>query len=184
MNTDITKSIQYIGVDDTNIDLFESQYIVPNGISYNSYLISADKLAIMDTVDRRKADEWLSNLHTALQGRTPDYLVVQHLEPDHAGVIATVMEKYPSLRIVASARAVQMLPQFFEDFDFEGRTISVAEGDTLDLGGRLLQFFMAPMVHWPEVMVTYDATDKVVFSRRTRWPGSSGTARSRLRSTL
>ncbi len=164
MNTDITKSIQYIGVDDTNIDLFESQYIVPNGISYNSYLISADKLAIMDTVDRRKADEWLSNLHTALQGRTPDYLVVQHLEPDHAGVIATVMEKYPSLRIVASARAVQMLPQFFEDFDFEGRTISVAEGDTLDLGGRLLQFFMAPMVHWPEVMVTYDATDKVVFS--------------------
>jgi flavorubredoxin len=164
MNTDITKNIRYIGVDDTDIDLFESQYIVPNGISYNSYLISAEKLAIMDTVDCRKADEWLNNLHTALEGRTPDYLVVQHLEPDHAGVIATVMEKYPSLVIVASARAVQMLPQFFEDVDFEGRTIAVAEGDTLDLGGRTLQFFMAPMVHWPEVMVTYDSTDKVIFS--------------------
>ena len=118
----------------------------------------------MDTVDCRKADEWLNNLHTALEGRTPDYLVVQHLEPDHAGVIATVMEKYPSLVIVTSARAVQMLPQFFEDVDFEGRTIAVAEGDILDLGGRTLQFFMAPMVHWPEVMVTYDSTDKVIFS--------------------
>ena len=159
-----TNNIRYIGVDDTELDLFESQYPLPNGIAYNSYLITADKIAIMDTVDRRKADEWLSNLHTALEGRVPDYLVVQHLEPDHAGVIATVVERYPSLRIVASARAVQMLPQYFEDVDFEGRTIAVAEGDTLDLGGRTLQFFMAPMVHWPEVMVAYDATDKTLFS--------------------
>ncbi|MBP3425280.1 MAG: FprA family A-type flavoprotein [Rikenellaceae bacterium] len=164
MNTEITKNIRYIGVDDTDIDLFESQYIVPNGISYNSYLVEGERLAIMDTVDRRKAAEWWANLTVALSGRTPDYLVVQHLEPDHAGVIAEVMERYPELKIVASARAVQMLPQFFEDADFEGRTIAVCEGDTLDLGGRTLQFFLAPMVHWPEVMVTYDAVDKVVFS--------------------
>ena len=159
-----TNNIRYIGVDDTELDLFESQYPLPNGIAYNSYLIEANKLAIIDTVDRRKADEWLCNLHTALAGRTPDYLVVQHLEPDHAGVIATIVEKYPTLRIVASARAMQMLPQFFEDVDFAGRTIAVTEGDTLNLGGRTLQFFMAPMVHWPEVMVAYDAVDKILFS--------------------
>ena len=164
MNRDITNTVKYIGVDDTDIDLFESQYIVPNGISYNSYLVEAAKIAVMDTVDRRKSAEWWANLTAALNGRTPDYLVVQHLEPDHAGVIAEVMERYPELKIVASARAVQMLPQFFEDTDFEGRTIAVGEGDTLDLGGRTLQFFMAPMVHWPEVMVTYDAKERIVFS--------------------
>ena len=161
---DVTDKIRYIGVDDTDIDLFESQYIVPNGISYNSYLIMDEKVAIMDTVDLRKSEEWWNNLHTALEGRTPDYLVVQHMEPDHAGNIAAALEKFPSLKIVASGRAVQMLPQFFENVGFEGRTIVVKEGDTLDLGEHTLQFFMAPMVHWPEVMVTYDQADRVVFS--------------------
>jgi len=160
----ITEKIRYIGVDDTSLDLFESQYIVPNGISYNSYLIMDEKIAIMDTVDLRKSEEWWSNLNTALEGRTPDYLVVQHMEPDHAGNIAVAMEKFPALKVVASARAIQMLPQFFEHTDFEGRTIAVKEGDTLNLGTHTLQFFMAPMVHWPEVMVTYDQTDNVVFS--------------------
>ena len=161
---DVTDKIRYIGVDDTDIDLFESQYIVPNGISYNSYLIMDEKVAIMDTVDLRKSEEWWNNLHTALEGRTPDYLVVQHMEPDHAGNIAAALEKFPSLKIVASGRAVQMLPQFFENVGFEGRTIVVKEGDTLNLGEHTLQFFMAPMVHWPEVMVTYDQADRVVFS--------------------
>lgn len=161
---DVTDKIRYIGVDDTDIDLFESQYIVPNGISYNSYLIMDEKVAIMDTVDLRKSEEWWNNLHTALEGRTPDYLVVQHMEPDHAGNIAEALEKFPSLKIVASGRAVQMLPQFFENVGFEGRTIVVKEGDTLNLGEHTLQFFMAPMVHWPEVMVTYDQADRVVFS--------------------
>ena len=160
----ITEKIRYIGVDDTSLDLFESQYIVPNGISYNSYLIMDEKIAIMDTVDLRKSEEWWSNLNTALEGRTPDYLVVQHMEPDHAGNIAVAMEKFPALKVVASARAIQMLPQFFENTDFEGRTIAVKEGETLSLGNHTLQFFMAPMVHWPEVMVTYDQVDKVVFS--------------------
>lgn len=160
----VTEKIRYVGVDDTTLDLFESQYIVPNGISYNSYLIMDEKIAIMDTVDLRKSEEWWSNLNTALEGRTPDYLVVQHMEPDHAGNIAVAMEKFPALKVVASARAIQMLPQFFEHTDFEGRTIAVKEGDTLDLGVHTLQFFMAPMVHWPEVMVTYDQTDKVVFT--------------------
>lgn len=160
----VTEKIKYIGVDDTDIDLFESQYIVPNGISYNSYLLMDKKIAIMDTVDLRKSEDWWNNLVTALEGRTPDYLVVQHMEPDHAGNISAALQKYPELKIVASARAIQMLPQFFEDTDFEGRTLAVKEGDTLDLGTHTLQFFMAPMVHWPEVMVTYDRTDKVVFS--------------------
>ena len=160
----VTEKIRYVGVDDTTLDLFESQYIVPNGISYNSYLIMDEKITIMDTVDLRKSEEWWSNLNTALEGRTPDYLVVQHMEPDHAGNIAVAMEKFPALKVVASARAIQMLPQFFEHTDFEGRTIAVKEGDTLNLGTHTLQFFMAPMVHWPEVMVTYDQTDNVVFS--------------------
>ena len=164
MNSNVTKTIQYIGVDDTTIDLFESQYIVPNGISYNSYLITDEKIAIMDTVDRRKSDEWWANLEEALAGRTPDYLVVQHMEPDHAGNIASALAKYPELKVVASAKAIQMLPQFFEDTCFEGRTIAVKEGDTLSLGTHTLQFFMAPMVHWPEVMVTYDQLDKVLFT--------------------
>ena len=160
----ITRDIAYIGVDDTDLDLFESQYIIPNGISYNSYLIKDEKIAIMDTADNRKIDEWLGNLRTALDGRTPDYLVVQHMEPDHAGCIAEILEEYPAIKIVASARAIQMMPQFFEGKDFSQNTIAVKEGDTLSLGEHTLQFFMAPMVHWPEVMVTYDKKDKVVFS--------------------
>lgn len=160
----ITANVKYIGVDDTDLDLFESQYIIPNGISYNSYLILDQKIAVMDSVDTRKDEQWLSQLDEALEGRKPDYLVVQHMEPDHAGSIAAFVERYPEATIVASARAVQMLPQFFEDADFEGRTLSVGEGDKLDLGGRTLQFFMAPMVHWPEVMVTYDQKDKILFS--------------------
>ena len=164
MTFDVTEKIRYIGVDDTDIDLFESQYVVPNGISYNSYLIMDEKVAIMDTVDLRKSEDWWANLTTALEGRTPDYLVVQHMEPDHAGNIAAALEKFPALKVVASARAIQMLPQFFENTDFEGRTIAVKEDETLSLGNHTLQFFMAPMVHWPEVMVTYDQADKVVFS--------------------
>ena len=164
MTFNVTEKIRYIGVDDTTIDLFESQYIVPNGISYNSYLVMDEKIAIMDTADKRKSEEWFANLEEGLEGRTPDYLVVQHMEPDHAGNIATLLAKYPELQVAASAKAIQMMPQFFEDTCFEGRTISVKEGDTLNLGEHTLQFFMAPMVHWPEVMVTYDQTDKVLFS--------------------
>ena len=164
MDINVTDKIKYIGVDDTDIDLFESQYVVPNGISYNSYLILDEKVAIMDTVDYRKHEEWLDNLTNALEGRTPHYLIVQHMEPDHAGSIEKVIERYPDIKIVASARAVSMLPQFFEDVDFTNMTIAVNEGDTLDLGTHTLQFFMAPMVHWPEVMVTYDQADKVLFA--------------------
>ena len=164
MTSNVTENIKYIGVDDTTIDLFESQYIVPNGISYNSYLIMDEKIAIMDTVDLRKGEEWFANLEEALEGRTPDYLVVQHMEPDHSGNISLLMQKYPEVKLVASAKAIQMMPQFFEDTCFEGKTIAVKEGETLNLGTHTLQFFMAPMVHWPEVMVTYDQTDKVLFT--------------------
>jgi flavorubredoxin len=164
MISNVTETIKYIGVDDTTIDLFESQYIVPNGISYNSYLIKDEKIAIMDTVDLRKGEEWFANLEEALEGRTPNYLVVQHMEPDHAGNIANLLAKYPAIKIVASAKAIQMMPQFFEDTCFEGKTIAVKEGETLNLGAHTLQFFMAPMVHWPEVMVTYDQADKVLFT--------------------
>ena len=164
MISNVTETIKYIGVDDTTIDLFESQYIVPNGISYNSYLIVDEKIAIMDTADKRKGEEWFANLEEALEGRTPDYLIVQHMEPDHAGNIADLMAKYPEIKLVASAKAIQMMPQFFEDTCFEGKTIAVKEGETLSLGAHTLQFFMAPMVHWPEVMVTYDQLDKVLFS--------------------
>lgn len=164
MIKNITETIKYIGVDDTDIDLFESQYVVPNGVSYNSYVIFDEKIAIMDTVDPRKGSEWIENLQTALDGRKPDYLVVQHLEPDHAGNIAKVMELYPQMQVVASDKAVKMLPQFFYDTQFEGRVIGVKEGGTLSLGGRTLHFVMAPMVHWPEVMVSYDSKEKVLFS--------------------
>ena len=164
MILNVTETIKYIGVDDTTIDLFESQYIVPNGISYNSYLIMDEKIAIMDTVDLRKGEEWFANLAEALEGRIPDYLVVQHMEPDHSGNIAILIKKYPEIKIVASAKAIHMMPQFFEDTCFEGKTITVKEGDTLNLGTHTLQFFMAPMVHWPEVMVTYDALDKILFT--------------------
>ena len=164
MITNVTEKIKYIGVDDTTIDLFESQYIVPNGISYNSYLIVDEKIAIMDTADKRMGKEWFANLEEALEGRTPDYLIVQHMEPDHAGNIADLIAKYPEIKLVASAKAIQMMPQFFEDTCFEGKTIAVKEGETLSLGAHTLQFFMAPMVHWPEVMVTYDQLDKILFS--------------------
>ena len=164
MIKNITETIKYIGVDDTDIDLFESQYVVPNGVSYNSYVIFDEKIAIMDTVDPRKGGEWIENLQTVLDGRQPDYLVVQHLEPDHAGNIAKVMELYPQMQVVASDKAVKMLPQFFYDTQFEGRVIGVKEGGTLSLGGRTLHFVMAPMVHWPEVMVSYDSKEKVLFS--------------------
>ena len=164
MIKNITNSVVYIGVDDTDIDLFESQYVVPNGVSYNSYLILDEKVAVMDTVDLRKCEEWMQNLECALNGRTPDYLVVQHLEPDHAGSIAKVLEKYPNMQVVASDKAVKMMPQFFYDVELEGRTIGVKEGGTLSLGGRTLHFAMAPMVHWPEVMVTYDSAEKILFS--------------------
>ena len=147
MISKVTENIKYIGVDDTTIDLFESQYVVPNGISYNSYLIMDEKIAIMDTVDFRKSEEWFVNLEEALEGRIPDYLVVQHMEPDHSGNIATLIEKYSEIKIVASAKAIQMMPQFFENICFEGKTIIVKEGDTLNLGTHTLQFFMAPMVH-------------------------------------
>ena len=160
----ITPSIKYVGVDDLDIDLFESQYVVPEGMSYNSYVILDEKVAIMDTVDARKSAEWWANVEAALAGRTPDYLVVQHLEPDHAALIHEVLGKYPQLKVVATAKAVQMMPQFFENVDFEGRTIAVKEGDTLSLGSHTLQFFVAPMVHWPEVMVSYEQSEKVLFA--------------------
>ncbi|MBQ6880998.1 MAG: FprA family A-type flavoprotein [Alistipes sp.] len=160
----MSNDIKYIGVDDTDLDLFESQYIIPNGISYNSFLILDEQVAIMDSVDARKYDLWRENLHKALDGRTPDYLIVHHMEPDHAGGIAALLADYPQLKIVASARAVQMMPQFFEQVDFSHNTISVKEGDTLSLGKHTLTFMMAPMVHWPEVMVSYDQQDKVLFS--------------------
>ncbi len=162
--TDITTSIKYIGVDDTDLDLFESQYIIPNGISYNSYIIFDDKIAIMDSVDHRKCDEWMTNIEAALADKTPDYLIIQHMEPDHAGSVAHIATKYPKMQIVASTHAIKMLPQFFHHMDFSDRTIEVKEGDTLSLGDHTLQFFMAPMVHWPEVMVTYEQSEKILFS--------------------
>ena len=162
--TDITSKIKYIGVDDLDIDLFESQYEVPNGMSYNSYVILDEKVAVMDTCDARKADEWKKNLTEALAGRTPDYLVVDHMEPDHASLVADMVAEYPEMKVVASAIALKMLPQFFEDIDLEGRTVTVKEGDTLCLGEHTLTFYAAAMIHWPEVMVSYDAADKVLFS--------------------
>ena len=159
----LSEKIKYIGVDDVELDLFESQYVVPNGISYNSYLIIDEQVAIMDTADSRLGSEWFARLEEALCGRQPDYLVVHHLEPDHAGEILRLTEKYPELKIVASARAVQMLPQFF-DADFAEKTIIVKEGDTLSLGEHMLTFLGAPMVHWPEVIVSYESKEKVLFS--------------------
>ena len=160
----ISDTIKYIGVDDLDIDLFESQYVVPEGMSYNSYLIDDDKIAVLDTADRRKADEWKANLKAALGDRQPDYLVAHHMEPDHAALIAWVLETYPGLQLVCSAQAVRMLPNFFEGFNFEGRVITVKEGDTLSLGHHELKFITAAMVHWPEVIMSYDSLDKVLFS--------------------
>ena len=161
---EITPTIKYVGVDDLDIDLFESQYVVPEGMAYNSYIILDKKVAIMDTVDARKGAEWWANVESVLGARTPDYLVVQHLEPDHAALIHEVLGRYPQVKVVATAKAVQMMPQFFDSVDFEGRTIAVKEGDTLSLGSHTLQFFVAPMVHWPEVMVSYEQSEKVLFA--------------------
>lgn len=161
---EITSAIKYVGVDDLDIDLFESQYVVPDGIAYNSYIILDEKVAVMDTVDARKGAQWWKNVESVLEGRTPDYLVVQHVEPDHASLIAEVMGKYPQIKVVATAKALQMMPQFFEGVDFAARGIAVKEGDTLSLGAHTLQFIAAPMVHWPEVMVCYEQNEKVLFS--------------------
>lgn len=163
MKVEITEKIKYIGVDDTTIDLFESQYVVPEGISYNSYVILDDAVAVMDTVDKRGQKEWEENLMAALEGRKVDYLVIQHLEPDHAGSIARMVERFPEVVLVGNAKTFAMLPQFFELPPNVG-TLTVKEGDTLSLGEHTLSFYMAPMVHWPEVMVTYEAKEKVLFS--------------------
>lgn len=163
MNINISDAIKYIGVDDKDIDLFESQYIVPNGISYNSYVILDEKICVLDTVDKRKTDEWFANLENVLDGKAPDYLVINHLEPDHASNIKALADKYPDMKLVGNAKTFNMLPQFF-DIDLTDRTVTVKEGDTLSLGEHTLSFYMAPMVHWPEVMVTYESKEKVLFS--------------------
>ena len=159
----ITKDVKYIGVNDRKIDLFEGQYIVPNGMAYNSYVILDEKTAVMDTVDANFKDEWLGNLKNALNGKTPDYLIVQHMEPDHSANIVQFMQAYKNAVVVATAKAFVMMKQFFGT-EFEDRRIVVKEGDTLTLGAHTLTFVTAPMVHWPEVMVTYDSTDKILFS--------------------
>ena len=163
-NVIISDSIKYIGVDDTTLDLFESQYIVPNGVSYNSYLILDEKIAVMDTVDARKTKEWFDNLDKELKERVPDYLIVSHLEPDHSANIQLFTEKYKEAKLVLSAKAKAMLPQFFNIEGLDERCIVVKEGEELDLGNHHLKFIMAPMVHWPEVMVEYETTEKVLFS--------------------
>jgi len=163
MNINISDAIKYIGVDDKDIDLFESQYIVPNGISYNSYVILDEKICVLDTVDKRKTDEWIANLENVLDGKTPDYLIINHLEPDHASNIQLLADKYPDMKLVGNAKTFNMLPQFF-DIDLTDRTVTVKEGDSLNLGEHTLSFYMAPMVHWPEVMVTYESKEKVLFS--------------------
>ncbi len=159
----ITKDIRYIGVNDHQVDLFEGQYVVPNGMAYNSYVILDEKIAVMDTVDIHFTQEWLDNLSAQLEGRKPDYLVVQHMEPDHAGSIALFLEAYPQATVVSSAKAFVMMKNFFGS-DYADRRIVVGEGDTLSLGLHTLTFVTAPMVHWPEVIVTYDSYDKVLFS--------------------
>lgn len=159
----ITKDIQYIGANDHEIDLFEGQYIVPNGMAYNSYVILDEKIAVMDTIDASFTDTWLENLEKILDGKTPDYLIIQHMEPDHSAGIRILTEKYPSVTVVATAQAFRMMKQFFGE-DYENRRIVATEMSTLSLGKHTLTFVTAPMVHWPEVMVTYDSTDKVLFS--------------------
>lgn len=159
----ISEDIKYIGASDRELDLFEGQYEVPNGMAYNSYVIIDEKIAVMDTVDERVADEFMANLDTALNGRTPDYLVIQHLEPDHSAAAERMIEKYPDMKLVMTKRAASMAVQFI-DSDISERTVTVGEGDTLTLGKHTLTFYLAPMVHWPEVMVTYDSADKVLFS--------------------
>lgn len=162
-NVTISDSVKYIGADDLDIDLFESQYVVPNGISYNSYVILDDKIVIMDTIDKRKTNEWLENLEKVLDGRKPDYLVIQHMEPDHAASVKLIADKFPEMKLVGNIKTFSMIPQFF-DINIEDRKVVVKEGDTLNIGTHTLKFIMAPMVHWPEVMVTYEESEKILFS--------------------
>lgn len=159
----VSENVRYIGVNDYDLDLFEGQYIIPNGVAYNSYVILDEKTAVMDTVDIRACDEWLKNLEETLGGKAPDYLIVQHMEPDHAASIKAVAEKYPTMKVVGNAKTFNMINQFF-DLDLRQREVVVKEGDTLSLGSHTLSFVMAPMVHWPEVMVTYEMSEKILFS--------------------
>lgn len=160
----LTDSVFYVGVDDKTIDLFEGQYVVPNGISYNSYVIQDEKIAVMDTVDARATEAWLANVSEALQGRAPDYLVVLHMEPDHAANIEKFLNLYPSAKVVSNAKSFQMMTQFFENLNLEGRQIPVSEGDVLSLGAHQLSFVSASMVHWPEVLFAYESKEKILFS--------------------
>ncbi|MCC8038053.1 MAG: FprA family A-type flavoprotein [Bacteroidales bacterium] len=164
MNNEISKDIRYIGADDLDLDLFESQYICPEGMTYNSWVILDDKIAIMDTIDQRCAQQWRDNLDSVLDGREPSYLVVQHLEPDHSALIKETMDRFPQLTLIGSVACLRMLPQFFDGETFEGRTQTVKDGDTLELGSHTLQFLTAPMVHWPEVIMTYERSEHVLFS--------------------
>ena len=163
-DTFISEDIKYIGVNDRDIDLFEGQYVVPNGISYNSYLIKDEKIAVMDTVDKRKSEEWMSNLESELNGATPDYLVVLHMEPDHSYNVGALAKKYPNMKIIGNDKTFMYIQQFFKIDNLEARKVVVKEGDEINLGKHTLQFFMAPMVHWPEVMVAYEKTKKIVFA--------------------
>ncbi len=163
MNIKLSDAIKYIGVDDTTLDLFESQYVIPEGVSYNSYLIMDEKIALMDTVDARGAEEWEKNLLNELNGKKVDYVIVSHMEPDHAGSLKRVVELFPEVTLVGNAKTFVMIKQFYEDMEIKN-TLVVKEGDTLSLGGHTLNFVMAPMVHWPEVMVTYESSEKVLFS--------------------
>ena len=164
MVTNISDAIKYVGVDDHDIDLFESQYDVPEGMSYNSYVILDEKTAVMDTVDATKADEWLANVKEALGGKKLDYIVVQHIEPDHSGSFKVAIDNFPEAQIVGNAKTFSMLSQFFTDIDIDDRKVEVKEGDTLSLGSHTLQFILAPMIHWPEVMMSYEQSEKVFFS--------------------
>ena len=164
MTNQVSKDILYTGVDDLDIDLFESQYVVPEGMSYNSWVIMDDKPAIMDTADARKGQEWLTNIAKALDGRQPAYLVCHHMEPDHSALVAKAMELYPGMTLVCSQKANQMMQNFFPGADLQGRTLNVKEGDALELGSHTLHFIAAPMVHWPEVLMSYESSEKVLFA--------------------
>lgn len=163
-NKKLTDAVYYVGADDKTLDLFEGQYVIPEGISYNSYVIMDEKIAVMDTVDKRATDEWFKNLEEVLGGKAPDYLVVLHMEPDHAANIEQFLNKYKNAKVVTNPKTFNMIPQFFEHLDLEGRKIVVNEGDELVLGEHVLTFVMAPMVHWPEVMVAYEKKEKILFS--------------------
>ena len=160
----ISQDILYIGASDKHIKIFESQYVLENGMSYNSYLIKDEKNVVLDTIDEKLTDTWLENLEKALDGEKPDYLIVSHMEPDHAYNIGAIVKKYPEMKIVGNQLTFNMLANFFKEIDFSNRKFVVMEGDVLDIGKHKLQFFMAPMVHWPEVMVTYEQTEKILFS--------------------